>query len=144
MTRRSIRSRAPAASSAFVRRVMTANYGSDLSPEKTLRIALRKAGLRFQQNVRPIDDVRCTADIVFPRRHVCVFVDGCFWHCCPRHFTAPRTNRRWWQEKIQANKDRDKRQRSGLRSAGWQVIRVWEHQLTNIDHVVARILRAVS
>jgi len=144
MTRRSIRSRAPAASSAFVRRVMTANYGGDLSPEKTLRGALRKAGLRFQQNVRPIDDVRCTADLVFRQRHVCVFVDGCFWHCCPRHFRVPKTNSRWWRGKIQDNKDRDKRQRSLLRSAGWHVIRVWEHQLADIDYVVSRVLRAVS
>lgn len=144
MKRKSIRARAPAASSAHVRRVMTANYGGDLSPERTLRCALRNAGLRFLENVRPVADVRCTADVVFPRRRLCIFVDGCFWHRCPRHFKVPKTNSRWWREKIQDNKDRDSRQRSQLRSAGWRVIRVWEHQLTHIDRVVNRIRRAVS
>lgn len=144
MTGKSIRSRAPTATCATVRRIMIANYGGDLRPERMLRGALRTAGLRFLHHVRPVKDLRCTADVVFPRKRVCVFVDGCFWHCCPRHFAAPKTNSRWWKEKIQATKDRDRRQRSLLRSAGWRVVRIWEHELKDIDHVVDRIARVIA
>lgn len=60
---------------------------------------------------------------------VCVFVDGCYWHGCPRHFKTPGTNSGWWAEKIEANWERDARQTRLLRLAGWRVMRVWEHDL---------------
>jgi len=140
----SIRARAPKASSPRVRQAMEANYGPDLRPEQALRKLLCQCGLRFRKNCRPIPEYRCTADLVFFRMRVCVFVDGCFWHGCPKHFACPKKNGSWWAEKIWATKIRDKRQRRHLRLEGWKVIRVWEHEIErNASQVKERIIAAV-
>ena len=134
MSGASIRSRAPSASSTLVRRVMRANTSRDTRPERLLRSALHRAGLRFRKDARPVPGVLCKADIVFPRQMVCVFVDGCFWHGCSLHFGTPKTNSAWWAEKIAANVERDARQTELLKEHGWRVVRVWEHELKG-DHL---------
>jgi DNA mismatch endonuclease (patch repair protein) len=68
-------------------------------------------------------------DFVFPNARVAVFVDGCFWHACPKHSNMPANNRAFWRKKLTANKARDLVVIKTLRQAGWRVIRVWEHQL---------------
>src|SRR5260370_28648430 len=130
MTGKSIRSRAPLASSPKVRKVMVANYGGNTTPERLLRSALFRLGLRFRRDKRPVSSLRCMADIVFRRQRVCVFVDGCFWHGCRKHFECPKTNGAWWQEKIEANRVRDRFQTKTLQRAGWKVVRIWEHDIT--------------
>jgi DNA mismatch endonuclease (patch repair protein) len=77
------------------------------------------AGGRFQ--VRP--------DFVFTARRLAVFVDGCFWHGCPRHGTRPRGNAGFWRAKFRRNQARDLRDTRRLRRAGWKVLRLWEHEL---------------
>jgi DNA mismatch endonuclease (patch repair protein) len=72
--------------------------------------------------------VRRRVDIVFPRRRIAVFVDGCFWHSCPIHRTVPKTNRDWWVAKLAANEARDRASDAQLQQAGWTVLRFWEHQ----------------
>ncbi len=124
-----IRKRAPKASSPIVRKVMQANVGKDTAPENLLRSALHSSGLRFRKEVAPLKHLRIKADVTFPGRKICVFVDGCFWHGCPIHFKVPRTNTAWWQEKIQANVERDIRQTNLLQEHGWMVLRLWEHDL---------------
>lgn len=128
---RSIRSRAPAASSAVVRRIMQSVPRGDTAAEVALRSALFRSGLRFRKNFRPVKALRIAADVAFRRERVCVFVDGCFWHGCPIHFAAPKSNTPWWIEKISDNRVRDRRQIAQLRACGWRVIRIWEHQLLN-------------
>jgi DNA mismatch endonuclease (patch repair protein) len=83
-----------------------------------------------------------TADIVFPRRRVAVYLDGCFWHGCPIHGTWPKLNADWWRAKIEANKCRDKDTDARLRSAGWMVIRVWEHE--NLEAAANRVVKVVQ
>jgi DNA mismatch endonuclease (patch repair protein) len=146
VTGRSIRSRAPTASSPNVHRVMVANYGDNTTPELLFRRTLFQFGLRFRQNTRPIASLRCHADIVFPKQRVCVFVDGCFWHGCPKHFRCPKTNAAWWSEKIDANRKRDKRQTRLLQRADWTVIRIWEHDIngTRISIVADRVRGALT
>jgi DNA mismatch endonuclease (patch repair protein) len=142
MARLSIRARAPKASSGHIRAVMKANYGDELKPERQLRSKLHRAGLRFRKNSRPLSRFRCTADIVFSRNKLCVFVDGCFWHGCPQHFACPKSNSNWWRDKIRETHARDMRQRKQLRRNGWRVVAVWEHEVErNIDKVVSRILK---
>ena len=138
---RSIRSRAPAASSPAIRRVMQANAPRDTTPEIALRSALHRAGLRYSKDVSPEPSLRCKADVVFRREKVCIFIDGCFWHGCPIHFHTPRTNSCWWEEKINDNRRRDRLKRTRLRKRGWIVIRVWEHEITSdkVSHLVGRI-----
>jgi DNA mismatch endonuclease, patch repair protein len=77
------------------------------------------AGERFQ--VRP--------DFVFRGRRLVVFVDGCFWHGCPRHGTRPRANAAFWRAKFRRNQARDRRDTRRLRRQGWRVLRLWEHEL---------------
>ncbi len=68
-------------------------------------------------------------DFVFPKRRLAVFVDGCFWHGCPRHFTRPKSRQAFWDDKIAANRARDRRVTRTLRAQGWRVVRLWEHAL---------------
>ena len=67
-------------------------------------------------------------DIVFTRRHFAVFVDGCYWHACPEHGTRPSHNRGYWDDKLARNVARDHSVNQALSSAGWHVIRIWEHE----------------
>lgn len=110
-------------------------------PEVAVRSALHRRGLRFRKNVRPERGLRCEADIVFRRERVAVFVDGCFWHGCPRHGRVPRTNGDYWSAKLARNAARDDRNGRALKSAGWAVIRVWEHDA--VDDVADRVAVAV-
>lgn len=66
-------------------------------------------------------------DIAFTRSRVAVFVDGCFWHCCPDHGRPPKTNRSYWGPKLARNVERDRRDTLALEGAGWRVVRLWEH-----------------
>ena len=146
MKEKSLRARAPVASTESVRMVMESNWGGNTLPERILRSALHRTGLRFLKDFRPVREFRCTADVVFPKERVCVFVDGCYWHGCTRHFKVPRTNTAWWKEKIDSNKVRDLRQTKSLTRAHWKVIRVWEHAITPglIGRTVAKIERTVK
>lgn len=131
------------ASSPAVRRVMLGNRSRDTSPELRLRAALHRAGLRFWKHRRPLPTLRCEADVVFPRIRLAVFVDGCFWHGCPRHGTAPKSNSEWWRVKLERIRTRDRRNLRRLRYRGWVVLRVWEHQVDcDLDSAVARVLKA--
>ncbi|HWA09479.1 MAG TPA: DNA mismatch endonuclease Vsr [Chthoniobacteraceae bacterium] len=80
-------------------------------------------------------------DFIFRRAKVAVFVDGCFWHGCPRHFKAPQARAKFWKDKIGANKRRDTAVDTALRKSGWRVIRIWEHGLTRAE--AARSLRRI-
>src|SRR5262249_32457708 len=90
---------------------------------------------------RPEASLRCRADVVLRDAKVCVFVDGCFWHGCRRHFATPRSNAAWWREKIAANVERDRRQARLLRKRGWTVVRLWEHQISEaaVLHLAERL-----
>ena len=108
---------------------MSRQASRDTLPEMMLRRKLHARGLRYTLHRRPVPYVRRTADIVFSRAQVAVFVDGCFWHGCPEHATAPKTNAEWWATKLARNVERDRETDALLAAAGWSVIRVWEHEL---------------
>lgn len=106
---------------------MLANRRRDTRPEMTLRRALHAAGLRFRVDVPLPFDRRRRADIVFPRQKVAIFVDGCFWHRCPEHYTSPKANSEFWAEKARRNVERDRDTDARLEALGWTVLRFWEH-----------------
>jgi DNA mismatch endonuclease, patch repair protein len=83
-------------------------------------------------------------DFIFRRQRLAVFVDGCFWHGCPRHCRVPRGNRQYWQRKIALNSARDRRVTRLLRSRGWRVLRIWGHALASRDTVASRITSYLS
>ena len=72
---------------------------------------------------------RVRPDFVFRDVRLALFVDGCFWHGCPRHATQPKDNASFWRKKIAANQARDRRVNRELKRAGWRVLRIWEHAL---------------
>ena len=82
-------------------------------------------------------------DFVFPKLRIVVFVDGCFWHGCPKHATKPKNNRSFWLAKLDRNRVRDRLVNRTLRATGWTVIRIWEHELTrkNEQRLLARLRR---
>lgn len=73
------------------------------------------------------DGRRTRPDIVFTRQRLAVFIDGCFWHCCPDHGRSPTTNTGYWSPKLAGNVDRDELQNEALAADGWMVLRIWEH-----------------
>lgn len=83
-------------------------------------------------------------DFIFAKSRVAVFVDGCFWHSCPKHATMPKTNRVYWHRKLLANKKRDRLVTHKLRRAGWRVVRIWQHELIrkNETHLLRHLERA--
>jgi len=70
-------------------------------------------------------------DFAFRNQRVVLFIDGCFWHGCPRHLRIPAANRAYWVRKIARNVERDREIRRLLRARNWRVARIWEHDLTN-------------
>ena len=116
--------------------------GKDTEPEVVIRAALWRSGLRYRLNQR-IGRVR--PDVVFPKRKVAVFVDGCFWHGCPVHYTRPRSSSAFWADKLYTNVRRDRRQTLALEEAGWRVVRVWEHDAwLDPSGVVSKVAGAVG
>jgi DNA mismatch endonuclease, patch repair protein len=113
----------------------------DTPAELRLRSALHRRGLRFRVDCAPISGARSRADVVFSSAKVAVFVDGCFWHGCPVHGTSPKANAEWWEAKIDGNRLRDRDTDRRLREAGWQVVRIWEHE--DLEVAVARVSEAL-
>lgn len=85
-------------------------------------------------------------DFVFRQQRLAVFVDGCFWHGCPKCYRRPSSNQAFWDEKVQRNRKRDRRVTRELRKADWQVLRIWEHQLSEKERnrLIKRISRALA
>ena len=120
---------------------MQAARQRNTAPEIAIRRRLFACGLRYRVDHRVIPSLNRRADIVFVGARVAVFVDGCFWHGCPRHGTKPRANAAWWSEKLAKNRHRDLETTRVLKRANWHVIRIWEHE--DSERAVARITIAL-
>ncbi len=127
----------PIPSNSSVSRRMSQQATRDTEPELALRRRLHADGFRFRVDLAPIPGFRRKADIVFTRRKIAVFVDGCFWHRCPEHGTMPASNAEWWAAKLGRNVERDEETNQRLAEAGWKVLRVWEHE--RVDEAVRRV-----
>jgi DNA mismatch endonuclease, patch repair protein len=122
---------------------MRANRRTDTKPELALRRALHRQGYRYRKDYRlDLTGARVRPDIAFTARRVAVFVDGCFWHCCPQHGTQPAANTWYWAPKLARNVERDRAADAALAEAGWRVVRVWEHE--SLDGAVAAVVSALS
>jgi len=96
------------------------------STEEKLACLFRQTGIKGWRRHLHLPG---TPDFTFPKKRLAIFVDGCFWHGCPKHATLPATRRVFWLKKFTANKARDRRVNRDLRKLGWRVIRIWEHSL---------------
>ncbi|WP_216588622.1 very short patch repair endonuclease [Streptomyces brasiliscabiei] len=121
---------------------MSRQGSRDTVPELAVRRLLHASGLRYRVNVPVPGMPRRTIDIVFSRTKVVVFMDGCFWHGCPEHATQPKANAEWWRTKLDKNVARDRETTEFLHSAGWTVLRFWEHE--SAEDVARRITEAVA
>lgn len=99
----------------------------DTKAEVLLRRELHAQGLRYRVALPIASNRRRSIDIAFTRARLAVFVDGCFWHACPEHGTAPVANSEWWKTKLGANVARDRDTTRLLENSGWTVLRIWEH-----------------
>lgn len=123
-------------------RNMQANRRADTKPEIALRKALHHRGFRYRKDLRiEVQSMKVRPDIVFTRRKVAVFVDGCFWHVCPEHGRIPTTNDWYWAPKLRRNMERDRASNAALARAGWTVVRLWEHEdlTTAVDAVISAL-----
>lgn len=125
------------ATNEATRKSMLGNRSRDTRPELLIRRALHARGFRFRVDLRPEPSLRTRADIVFTRRRIAVYIDGCFWHGCPLHATTPKSNESYWLPKLARNAERDAQSTASLEERGWLVLRFWEHE--SVDAVVARI-----
>jgi DNA mismatch endonuclease (patch repair protein) len=135
--------RTPTASSQAALNRMRATRQRDTPGELAIRRLLHARGLRFRVDSQVLAGVRRRADVVFTKARVAVFVDGCFWHSCPRHGSLPKANAEWWVTKLNENRRRDADTSSRLRKAQWIVIRIWEHEAGRAAaDRIARIVRS--
>lgn len=111
------------------------------SPEVMLRKCIFRMGLRYRVKTSLIGK----PDIVFTKKRVVVFIDGCFWHGCPLHSKSPSTNIEYWSKKLSRNIERDGLVTSELIAQGWYVLRIWEHEIKiNIEQCVQKIQDILS
>ena len=112
------------------------------STELRLVALLRAMGITGWRRRFPLDG---RPDLVFPKLRVALFVDGCFWHGCRLHYRHPSSNQTYWTAKLARNRRRDRAISRALRSEGWTVIRIWEHELRReaLPKLTRRILRVL-
>lgn len=104
--------------------------------ELKLASILRAHGIKGWRRHRPLPG---KPDFIFPKQRLAVFVDGCFWHGCPKHGRKPESNQHYWRAKLLGNKCRDGRVSRLLRDCGWKVLRIWEHELLHTANTAKRI-----
>lgn len=127
-------------------RVMSSIRGkNNKTTELRLKMALVREGIKgWRTHCRQIPG---RPDFFFPKQKVAIFVDGCFWHACPRCGHCPKTRTEFWQAKLERNKGRDAKTTRKLIRSGVRVLRIWEHSLrdsTSIRQILVKILKQVD
>ena len=98
----------------------------DTKIEIAFRGALWKKGFRYSKNSAKYFG---KPDLVLKKYETVIFIDSCFWHNCPKHGYLPKSNLRYWNKKIERNKQRDKEVNKYYKKTGWRIIRIWEHKI---------------
>lgn len=120
-------------------RIMSAIHSKNTKPELKVFCELKKRGIYFQKHYKKVVG---TPDIALPAKKKAVFIDGDFWHGFRYPLWKSRLKSKYWQNKIETNRARDKSTHSKLRYMGWKVLRVWEHQLNkDFDKTIRKIIR---
>ena len=108
------------------------------STERRLRGSLIGAGITGWK--MHITSLPGTPDFVFSAAKLAVFVDGCFWHGCPKCYRRPSSSTEYWDAKVQRNRVRDRDSVASIRDLGWRVLRIWEHDLRDLPSVRKQII----
>lgn len=98
----------------------------------TIELIFRKTvwGLGYR-NYRIKNNIKGKPDLYFPKLKIAIFIDGCFWHKCPKCYKEPKSNKKYWINKIENNSARDKETTKQLQKTGIKVLRIWEHDIKN-------------
>jgi DNA mismatch endonuclease, patch repair protein len=111
------------------------------STEWRLRARLIRAGIRgWTLNPK---DILGKPDFVFAEQRLLLFVDGCYWHGCPKCYRRPSSNTAYWDAKVARNRNRDTKATAQLKREGWHVMRIWEHQLANMGPLMKKLETAL-
>jgi len=140
--KRMIRANDLEAAATLTRQRMQAVGRRDTAAELALRRRLHARGYRYRVDASLPMIPRRRADLLFPRRRVAVFVDGCFWHSCAEHGSVPVANQEWWVRKLTKIQERDRDTESRLLASGWRYLRVWEHE--DMDAATLRVVQLLS
>lgn len=117
--------------------IMRKIKSKDTKIEIEFRKLLWQKGIRFRKNVLKM---KGKPDIIISKNKIIIFLDSCFWHCCPNHFKMPKSNTLYWNRKIEYNKQRDSKINAYYKEFGWHVLRFWEHELQK-NSIYASLLK---
>jgi len=112
--------------------IMSKVRSKDSKIEVEFRKKLWRAGFRYLKNSPKYYG---KLDLVLPKYKTVIFIDSCFWHGCKKHGTIPKTRKKFWTEKIEGNKARDKEVSRYYKKKEWKVIRIWEHDLKDTNSI---------
>ncbi len=120
--------------------IMSSIRGADTGIELRFRRELWEKGIRgWRKNYK---NLLGKPDIVFTKKKLAIFLDGCFWHGCFKCGQTPKSNSKYWEEKFRKNRERDKKNNLALKSLGWKVIRFWEHEINqHIHKCIAKVTK---
>lgn len=95
--------------------------------ENKVSKALWNRGIRFRKNAKLFGK----PDISIKKYKIVIFIDSCFWHCCPLHGNKPKSNEKYWDKKLKRNVERDLEVNEYYTDNNWNIMRVWEHDIKN-------------
>jgi DNA mismatch endonuclease (patch repair protein) len=122
-------------------KIMGSIKGRDNLLELKFEKILKDAGLKFKRNA---EELPGKPDVVFKNKKIIIFVDGCFWHGCKKHFSLPKSNQWFWKNKIEGNINRDKSINKFYKNMGWRILRIWQHDMTRKSNKIAKILSVIK
>lgn len=121
--------------------IMSAVRSKDTKIEIAFRKAIWRKGFRYSKNSSKYFG---KPDIVLKKYKTAIFLDSCFWHGCKKHCRIPRARKKYWTEKIERNKQRDKEVDRYYKKIGWKIIRVWEHETEHTDSIICKIIKSLK
>ena len=120
--------------------IMSRIRGTRPKPELIVKDSIDGRKLRYQPKGIPE-----RPDFANKTKRIAVFIDGCFWHRCPKCYKPPKSNKKYWKAKIERNTKRDKDVNRKMRKEGWTVLRFWEHQITkNHQQAIGKIIQELD
>ena len=118
--------------------IMSHIKSKDSKIEISLRKKLWQAGIRYRKNPKGYFG---KPDLVLKKYKIVIFIDSCFWHGCKKHCRLPATNKEYWKNKIERNKKRDKKVSVYYKKIGWNIIRIWEHEIKkDLQRLIYKII----
>ncbi|EKE21991.1 MAG: hypothetical protein ACD_7C00083G0004 [uncultured bacterium] len=120
--------------------IMSRIRSKDTKIEVVFRKALWQSGFRYRKNSAKYFG---KPDIVLKKYKTVIFLDSCFWHGCQKHFRMPATRKKYWDTKIERNKQRDNEVNQYYKKLGWKIFRIWEHDLKNISKHINKLNKII-